>query len=1148
MQKENYTGKIVQTLDHITFNLTRDSNTGSTVSTKQKYFKYDNGEFIRAEGNYSEGLLKIIDEIISNAIDAILENKADKLSINYKDGWIEIYNSGQGYPVYLDRNIYSVEQCLTTQYAGTNYNDEIESVTTGNFGIGSKLTVYYSKEFRIETVDTKSKTFYKQIYQNNMSIINKPEVVSNYTGEPYTKISFLLDYDIACKITKTIANKGWLNESNEELLKNLILRRTYEAGVYLNLFSNVNVYFNSTRISTNFDKFISMHGKNIGYVKLLNDKANNKYNFYLSVIFKEPTQINGDYIPQGFDHISIINGVVTKEISNYVDSLVKTLTSYIKNHTEFKQHAFKTFKTKLPGKYFVKNITLVTICQYPRKYFSFKTQSKVSVDFDEISLKDFKKYEIPQEYLNTIWANEKKILQYIAKPVNSRHKTAKIKLYERAINMNKACGLFVVEGLSAATFIRKIIEYNKTLSRETYGLFSCGGVPINSLKNSTEYKTGYMMNEKLKLNDMFQSLVNVLGIEYDNPNKQPKYKYLIIATDEDEIGVGKICPLIICFFLVYFPKLVMNGFIKRFRTPVIRSKYKDKIYDFYSQEEFDNKNLELGGVLKSNYYKGLAVHSESDIKDIAKIYGDNLIDIDYDTECVKYMKIFFGEDTNIRKIELLKEKLDYTIKNNKIPLSIHLRTSTHIEQLGNIYRMIPCLYDGLLPVHRKVLTIIREMSFKKLKVIAVSGRTIDKMNYSYGDASLEGAIMTMAEIFPGSNNVPILLPVSASIGTQFGGSKDRGQARYTKIKRNSFIDLYYPIQDDYLLELEEEEGQKYQPKYYIPIVPRILLENYNQIGTGWSSVFVGRKFNLVLDYIRLSIKHYPNVYISDLLGSPELLTNNKLIVVNNKEICIGTYTVNGNEINVTQLPLGLWGKKFIKNLKDKKHIIDIHNIGGSSINIIIILDIKVENLVFERKKTYLDPIVEYLGLYRIFHRNLNFYNENCIKHFTNINDVFKLWFNKRRELYIKRISKEILSYEALLILKEGILYFIKNDYSNLHSKRHEERYQILSKTIVPYSSGSSPYIKLNHRYIINKQNCGPGELEKLIYENGDYKYIDNIKFKMTSDENILKLEKEIEELKNKKFYTWQETWMNELDELEKKYNECKKVNWNYDLI
>jgi DNA topoisomerase-2 len=42
-------------------------------------------------------------------------------------------------------------------------------------------------------------------------------------------------------------------------------------------------------------------------------------------------------------------------------------------------------------------------------------------------------------------------------------------------------------------------------------------------------------------------------------------------------------------------------------------------------------------------------------------------------------------------------------------------------------------------------------------------------------------------------------------------------------------------EDDELLETEEEDGERVQPKHYMPIVPLILINGQDGVGTGWST-------------------------------------------------------------------------------------------------------------------------------------------------------------------------------------------------------------------------------------------------------------------------------------------------------------------------
>jgi len=59
---------------------------------------------------------------------------------------------------------------------GSNFDDDERKTTGGRNGYGAKLANVFSTRFVIECVDTENQLFYKQVFQDNMSVINPPTV------------------------------------------------------------------------------------------------------------------------------------------------------------------------------------------------------------------------------------------------------------------------------------------------------------------------------------------------------------------------------------------------------------------------------------------------------------------------------------------------------------------------------------------------------------------------------------------------------------------------------------------------------------------------------------------------------------------------------------------------------------------------------------------------------------------------------------------------------------------------------------------------------------------------------------------------------------------------------------------------------------
>ena len=72
-------------------------------------------------------------------------------------------------------------------------------------------------------------------------------------------------------------------------------------------------------------------------------------------------------------------------------------------------------------------------------------------------------------------------------------------------------------------------------------------------------------------------------------------------------------------------------------------------------------------------------------------------------------------------------------------------------------------------------------------------------------------------------------------GTRLQGGKDAASARYIFTKVSPLARLLFPAEDDDLLVYNEDDGHKVEPVTYLPILPTVLLNGCEGIGTGWST-------------------------------------------------------------------------------------------------------------------------------------------------------------------------------------------------------------------------------------------------------------------------------------------------------------------------
>lgn len=92
----------------------------------------------------------------------------------------------------------------------------------------------------------------------------------------------------------------------------------------------------------------------------------------------------------------------------------------------------------------------------------------------------------------------------------------------------------------------------------------------------------------------------------------------------------------------------------------------------------------------------------------------------------------------------------------------------------------------------------------------------------------------MAQSYVGTNNINLLLP-AGQFGTRQSGGKDSANARYIYTCLNPVTRTIFPEADDAVLQYLEEEGQSIEPVHYLPIIPMVLVNGAEGIGTGWST-------------------------------------------------------------------------------------------------------------------------------------------------------------------------------------------------------------------------------------------------------------------------------------------------------------------------
>jgi len=537
-----------------------------------------------------------------------------------------------------------------------------------------------------------------------------------------------------------------------------------------------------------------------------------------------------------------------------------------------------------------------------------------SFELSEKFLKDFMKTGIVDHCLKYAKAREElKIKKELNTGVKKNSKILGIPKLEDANNagtrQSEQCTLILTEGDSAKSLAMAGIEI---VGRDTYGCFPLKG----KLLNVREAKGSQLLN-----NEEIQNIIKILGIQvgknYEDV-RSLRYGSIMIMTDSDTDG-SHIKGLIINFIHHFWPSLIkINGFLKEFITPIIKVSKGNRNYSFYTIPEYKNWyesiNKNVSG-WKIKYYKGLGTSTDKEAQEYFADIERNKIEFEYeDQEDDEAIELAFVKKKADARKQWLGE-FDYSnalqdVNFTKIRYTDFINKEFILYSISDNQRSIPCLCDGLKPSERKILFSCFKRKLKQeIKVAQLCGYIAEHSAYHHGEMSLQTTIVAMAQNYVGSNNINLLMPIG-QFGTRNQGGKDHASARYIFTSLNKVTRHLFNENDDELMKFIVEEGQKIEPNWYLPIVPMILVNGADGIGTGWSTSVPCFNPREIVENIRNKINKNEFVEMKPWYkGYTGTITKNNKGVYENR----GVWKWKEDEPNtlvITELPIKKWTKDY----------------------------------------------------------------------------------------------------------------------------------------------------------------------------------------------------------------------------------------------
>jgi DNA topoisomerase-2 len=990
----------------------------------------------------SAAIIRIFIEILSNAVDNVNERCSTiKVDID-KSGMTSVWNDGDHIPIEMNEKekMYNHTLIFGNLLTGSNYDDTISRTVSGKNGVGAKVCNVFSTIFTVEGYDPINSKTFSQTWENNMKTAGEAIVHEKKKGTAYTKVTYIPDFkrfglecyseDLIALYTKYVMDaamltkkKVWLNGKLLQV-KNLI--------EYSKLYAE--------------EKEREKEEENDEDAK--STDSSSKKNEILSIVSPGNEIVLMPCETGEHECISFVNGICTKMGGIHVDTWSETIFRPVVDKLNTKKD-----KPQINIKEVKQFFRLFVNCVLPNPEFSSQEKEKLEnpkptdAKVKPSDITKIMKWSVISDIEDIIKSKEISVMK---KSEKKKKGFVKIDGYDPANlcggKKSTECCLIICEGLSAKTYAVAGIQkgvYGK-VGRDYMGILSLTGKCLNVRNsNPTIIAKNKVITNLIQALNLQYSLDYMVQSNFDTLN----YGRVILLTDSDVDGIH-ISGLIMNFFHSLFPSLLERepSYLVSMATPIVRVFNKGGDLLFYDENRFKLYASEQTKNFKSKYYKGLGTTKSEDVPDT---FGEKMVEYVSDDKLnVTINKVFHKNFTNERKkwIEAYRPansmSLDDCGSITKMNMSRFLNDEVVKFSLNDCARSIPNLFDGFKESQRKVFYAMKKknLTYNKtsLKVAQLGGYVAEHTNYHHGEQNLFETIIKMASEYPGSNNIPLLYR-DGQFTTRLN-NEDAASPRYIYTKFESITPFIFRDEDDILLEYLEDDGDTVEPKFYVPIIPMILVNGCIGIATGWSSFIPCFNPLDLIRCIKIWLENNGNIFIKDdddtssfcsllpeltpyyrgFLGEIKKVEDNKFVSYGVVEPIKSDKRKKENKVAVVELPVGLWTDKFkeyCEELLEEKKIKALANYSTQ----------KKVNFVITEAEDGINLTINTLKLQsNLQTTNMVLFDENNnIKKYS-VDEIIDSFCRMRYELYNKRKAKilEVLN-EDMKILSNKVRFIME---------------------------------------------------------------------------------------------------------------------------
>jgi len=1111
-------------IEHILSN--PDTYIGSVeeVDTDLWILNKTDDKIIEKNIKYIPGLFKLFDEGIVNCRDHVIrmiqatkngqQNCLPVSNIEITiddDGTITMLNDGNGIDVaeHPEHKMWIPEMIFGHLRTSTNYDKTEKKIVGGKNGFGFKLVLIWSTYGSVETVDHIRGLKYRQEFKNNLDEICKPSI-TKCKNKPYTKISFKPDY-------KRLGISG-LTPDIIALLK----KRTYDIAAVTD--KTIKVKYNGQVIPVkNFEQYINMYIGDKSESPRVYEENGERWEYAVALT---PTN--------EFAQISFVNGIHTAKGGKHVEYILNQITRKLGDFIEKKK------KVKVNPNTIKEQLILFLRCDIENPAFDSQTKDYMNTpsskfgskcDVSDKFIEKVAKMGVMDAALQLTEVKENKAAKK-TDGVKSKSVRGIPKLTDAnwaGTDKSKECIIIFCEGDSAKA---GIISGLSSEDRNVIGVYPMKGKILNVRGEPVK---------KISENKEIAEIKKILGLEtgkkyvtIEDVYKNLRYGKVLFMTDQDLDG-SHIKGLGINLFQSEWPTLAnIPGFIGFMNTPILKAKKGDVELNFYNDGEY-NEWKEANGDgngWKIKYYKGLGTSTGKEFREYfekKKIVGFQHSERSDDSIDMVFNKKRADDRKDWLKYYDRESYLD-TAKTNVTYEEFIDKELIHFSKY-DCDRSIPNLMDGLKISLRKILfSAFKKNLTNEIKVAQFSGYVSEHSGYHHGEASLNAAIVGMAQNFVGSNNINLFMP-NGQFGTRLQGGKDSASERYIFTQLNKITRSIFPAVDDNVLDYLNDDGLSVEPIYYAPIIPMVLVNGSKGIGTGFSTDIMCYNTLQIIEYLQnklLSIEDEIAFvpYYEGFKGVISKISDEKFLIKGSYE------KLADDKIKVTELPVGYWTEDFkelLENLiepgadkegKKMAAIIKDYDDMSKDTNVDFTITFtkgKLAELEASKGDYNCNGVEKLLKLYTTnTTTNMHLFDaEDTLHKYEKVSEIIDAYYSVRLNLYGMRKQYMIDALERELVLLSNKAKYIQENLDGTIDLRKKKKEHVIAML------EEKGYNKIDN--------------------DEEYKYLTKMPMDSVTEENVDKLlkdkgdkESELEIIKNT---TVHKMWKSELHHLKELYIE-----------